>query len=152
MIVRCCSLLLCVLFLTACKKEHDRETADAFPVEAIRQGVQLMQTHCHVCHGIEQRSMDAMLAPPLWGVRAHYLQQYPEPAAFVTAVTDFVTEPEQHKSLMPLELDRYGLKAPVSLEELEIQRIAMAIYSGQVERPEWSRAYEKLHRDCAAQW
>lgn len=152
MIVRFCSLVLCLVLLSACKKGSDVETADAFPVEAIRQGIQLMQTHCHVCHGIEQRSLDAMLAPPLWGVRAHYLQKHPDAAAFVAAVTDFVTTPEQHKSLMPLELDHYGLKAPVSLGESEIQHIAMAIYSGQVERPEWSRAYEKLHQNCAAQW
>lgn len=152
MIVRCCSLLLCVVFLSACKKGSDVDTADAFPVEAIRQGMQLMQTHCHVCHGIGQRSMDDMLAPPLWGVRAHYLQKYPEPAAFVAAVADFVTTPEQHKSLMPLELDRYGLKAPVSLGEVEIEYIAMAIYSGHVERTEWSHAYQKLHQDCAASW
>lgn len=111
-----------------------------------------MPTYCNTCHGVGDLGIDEMLAPPLWGVRAHYLAHFPEPKAFVDAMSTFLVQPERGKSRMPLELAHYGLKAPVSLSEAEIRSVAWAIYAGRVERPTWSREYVKRHRDCEAQW
>jgi mono/diheme cytochrome c family protein len=121
-------------------------------LDRIEQGVDLMATHCHTCHGVGELTMEEMLAPPLWGVRAHYLAKYPEPDKFVDAMTAFIVEPVADQSLMPLSVANYGLKAPVSLTEAEIRSLVWAIYAGRVERPAWSREYRKRHRDCAARW
>lgn len=149
---RICFLLFPLfLFSLGCEK---RATVDlsAVPGEAIEQGLALIPTYCNTCHGLGELGMDEMLAPPLWGVRAHYLASYPEPEAFVDAMTDFLLEPTREKSRMPLELAHYDLKAPVSLSEAEIRAVVWAIYAGRVERPVWSRDYKKRHGDCAAQW
>lgn len=140
-----------VCFLVACHQQSEPDLSSV-PVDAIPQGVELMATHCQTCHGVAELAMEEMLAPPLWGVRAHYLAEYSEPEAFVAAMTDFILKPSTEKSLMPEAVAHYGLKAPVSLEEGQIRAVAWAIYAGQAERPPWSREYRKRHRDCEVRW
>lgn len=111
-----------------------------------------MSTYCQTCHGVGKFEIDEMLAPPLWAVRAHYLGAYPEPEAFVDAMATFIIEPQQETSRMPLAVADYGLKAPISMDEEKIRAVVWAIYAGQVEKPSWSRDYEKRHRDCEAVW
>lgn len=149
--LRLLSFLAPVLLLVACEKAAEIDLSSA-PVDAIEHGVDLMATYCHTCHGVGEYEMDEMLAPPLWGVRAHYLAAHSEPEAFVDAMTAFIIDPHADKSLMPLEVNKYGVKAPVSLSEEEIRSVVWAIYAGRVERPAWSREYKKRHRDCGAIW
>jgi len=144
-------LMPLVLLLAACEKRVEIDLSSV-PMDAIKQGVALMPTYCHTCHRVGELEIDEMLAPPLWGVRAHYLAHFPDAAAFVDAMTEFLLEPQAEKSLLPLEVAHYGLKAPVSLAEAELRSVAWAIYAGQVERPTWSREYRKRHRDCEASW
>lgn len=145
-------LLLCsVLFLVSCEKPVEVDLSSA-PAHAIERGVELMPTHCYTCHGVGELEMNAMLAPPLWGVRAHYLEKFSAPEPFVAAMTAFILEPRIEKSLLPLEIEHYGLKASVSLTEEEIRSVVWAIYAGQVVRPSWSREYMKRHRNCEASW
>lgn len=138
-------------FLVACEKKAELDLSSV-PVDAIPQGVASMATHCQTCHAVGELAMEEMLAPPLWGVRAHYLAKYSEPEAFVAAMTDFILKPSTEKSLMPQAVAHYGLKAPVSLNEDKIREVAWAIYAGQAERPPWSREYRKRHRDCEVRW
>ncbi|MFU8848899.1 MAG: hypothetical protein ACNA77_09325 [Opitutales bacterium] len=144
-------LLLLISFSSGCEKRAEADLS-AVPVDAIRQGLALMPTACNTCHGVGELEMSEMLAPPLWGVRAHYLAHFPEPLAFVDGMTDFLLEPSRAKSRMPLELAHYDLKAPVALSEAELRSVVWAIYAGRVERPVWSREYKKHHRDCQAEW
>ncbi|PXA03052.1 hypothetical protein DDZ13_14135 [Coraliomargarita sinensis] len=135
----------------ACERKAELDLSVA-PEGAIEQGVALMGTHCHTCHGVGESRMDAMLAPPLWGVRAHYLARHSDPEDFVDAMTAFVQKPRMESSLLLFEVARYGLKAPVSLSEAEIRSVSWAIYAGRVERPSWSREYRKRHASCEANW
>lgn len=144
-------LLPFVLFLVACEKRVEVDLAKV-PMEQVEQGVALLPTYCNTCHGVGEKEIDEMLAPPLWGVRAHYLARSPDPEAFVDAMAEFIIEPKMEKSLMPHAVNRYGLKAPVSLTAEEIRAVAWAIYAGRVERPGWSREYQKRHRDCDLDW
>jgi mono/diheme cytochrome c family protein len=136
-----------LFLLLGCKERIEVDLSEV-PPGVIEQGVELMRTHCHTCHGVGELEMEAMLAPPLWGVRVHYLAEYSEGEAFVDAMTAFLLEPSRGKSQMPLSVERYGLKAPVSLPEAEVRAVVWAIYAGRVVRPSWSREYRKRHRDC----
>ena len=144
-------ILAPVFFLQACERKIEPDLS-AVPAGAIEHGVNLMATHCHTCHRLGDFEMDKMLAPPLWGVRAHYLSAYPEPLLFVHKMVEFIMDPHADNSLMPIEVERYGLKPPVSLSEEEIRFVVWAIYAGGVQRPVWSREYKKRHRDCEAIW
>jgi len=89
-----------------------------------------------------------MLAPPLWGVRSHYLAESQDPEKFVQAIVDFTVSPSEENGLMPLAIERYGLMQSVSLSEEALREVAIAIYMAAIERPVWLKAYEKQHEDC----
>lgn len=144
--------LVCLVFSLIGCEERVAVDLSAVPTETIEQGARLMPVHCHTCHGVGELEIDAMLAPPLWGIRAHYLGHFTEPEAFVDVMTAFILEPQVDKSRLPLAVAHYGLKAPVSLTEAEIRSVVWAIYAGQLERPLWLREYRKRHRDCEASW
>ena len=152
MIGRCIATAGLIIIGTGCGKQKKVDTSSAFTAEQIRQGVALSATYCSTCHGIDEREMEDMLAPPLWSVRAHYLARYPEPEAFVVAIDSFLTDPKAEHSLMPKAVDLYGLKAPVGIAEEDLRLAASAIYAGAVERPSWTHEYKKLHKDSEAVW
>ena len=144
-------VLVVAVCLSACEKAPRVDLSSA-PAGAIEQGIGWMATHCLICHRVDDLTIDEMLAPPLWAVRAHYLAEYPEPQTFVNAVTAFVIDPQADRSLLPYAVEHYGLKAPVSLDEEKIRAVAWAIYAGQVERPVWAREYKKRYRESPAVW
>ena len=129
-------LLPSLCLLVACDRATEIDLSAA-PADAIERGVELMPTHCLTCHGVGELEEDEMLAPPLRSVRARYLARYTEPGAFVDAMTNIVVDPQPEKSLMPEAVERYGLKAPVSLSKEKIRAVIWAIYAGEVERPAW---------------
>lgn len=151
MIRRCILTAGLITLGSGCEKQAKVDTS-TFPPEQIAQGATLIATHCNTCHGVAEREMENMLAPPLWSVRAHYLKHYPEPEAFVEATVTFLTDPKREHSLMPKAVDLYGLKAPVGIVEEDMRLAASAIYAGASERPSWSYNYKKLHKDCDAEW
>lgn len=151
MIGRCIIIAGLVAFATGCKKQAKVDTS-TFTREQITQGAALSATYCNTCHGLGEREMEDMLAPPLWSVRAHYLARYPEPEAFVDATVSFLSDPKAEHSLMPKSIELYGLKAPVGIAEEDMRLAASAIYAGALERPSWSHNYKKLHKDCEVAW
>lgn len=148
MLIRAGILIIAICLFVGCgdstKEDHDI----VLPAHDFKLGLRLIPTFCNTCHGVGDRREDEMLAPPLWGVRAHYLKAYPEADVFVDSMADFIAQPDAKKSLMPKALKRYGLMSPTPLDESKLRAIAMAIHAGHVERPPWSRSYEKVHRDC----
>ena len=138
--------------LSGLQESHESIPREAFTPQSIQSGAQLMKTYCLTCHGVYQRTQEEMLAPPLWGVRAHYLAKQPKPDEFVAAMTDYIRSPQEEKSLLPVEVARYGLKSPIWLNPEELQLISKAIYSGKVERPNWAHSYKKSHKNCDATW
>ncbi|MGB0417028.1 MAG: c-type cytochrome [Coraliomargarita sp.] len=128
-----------------CGPNSLQQAKQVFSAEEIAHGTQLIKTYCNTCHGVGDREMDAMLAPPLLGVRDAYLERHPEADAFVSAMVAFTRHPKRQNSLMPYALDVYGLKGSVSLSETDLRLTAIAVFAEQVERPTWMRDYRKQH-------
>ena len=136
-----------VILCAGCEKSPKQKAREAFTTVEIEQGLHLLPTYCNTCHGVGDREMDEMLSPPLWGIREIYLEKYPEPEAFVDAMVEFMVFPRETTALMPKEVKNYGLMTTVSLSEAELRATAIAIYAGYVEKPSWSRDYEKWLRN-----
>ncbi|ADE54322.1 c-type cytochrome [Coraliomargarita akajimensis] len=140
-----------LLLLTASLWSSGASAADGFePITAneIREGARLLRLYCLTCHGVDDKREDQLLAPPLWGVREHYIRVHKTPEAFVTAMVDFMNEPSREKSLMPCSLDRYGLMQAMPLTDEQLRATAVAIFAGQIQRPTWWKRYEKAHKSC----
>jgi hypothetical protein len=144
------SILLSIALLfasTGCDDRPNRggyskpkQQADVTRIEH-REGKRLIRLYCMNCHGIAGKTRDQMHGPSLWAVRESYLEAYPDEASFVAAIVDFLTDPALEKSKMPQSVKRYGLMAPVRLEERSLEELSRAIYEGAVNRPAWWRSY-----------
>lgn len=116
--------------------------------QEITEGRRLLKLYCLTCHGVDGKREDQLMAPPLLGVREHYIRQHSTPEAFVSSMVDFMAHPTVEKSLMQCSLERYGLMQMMPLTDEQLRATAIAIYAGQIERPSWWKRYEKAHRKC----
>lgn len=124
--------------------------AEAIPSSRdISSGSLSMQSLCMACH-LAQENHDHQeqgLAPPMWGVRNHYLEEYPSRDAFIEAVSNHVRNPNKKKSLMKNAIKRFGLMPPLLLHDKDIGNIAAAIFEGKgFTKPTWWDAHMREHR------
>ena len=115
--------------------------------EDVKAGKQLYKTHCEVCHGVSGgMDMKKRIAPPIAGVRRHYLASHPDKDSFVMVITDWVNKPEAGKSLMPGAVRRFDIMPPLSLAREDVEKIASYIYEGDIEKPAgFDEHVEKMH-------
>lgn len=94
---------------------------------------------CMACHKLDMGPQ--MVAPPIFGVRDHYLRVHPGKAEFVQAVVDWVQSPDNSKSLMPGAVRRFNLMPPLPLPEEELQAIASFLYEAKFDEPGWYKEH-----------
>lgn len=105
-------------------------------------GLELLKKHCYACHNPNTASHDEILAPPLFGIKNHYRNSFPEKEKFVEAMTGFVTAPSEEKSLMKGPIKRFGLMPKPAVSPEEIQLIVSYIEANEIEKPKW---YDSHH-------
>lgn len=113
-----------------------------------KEGEKLFKSICASCHGIAVGGMDMnkRIAPPIAGVRKHYLDAYPNKAKFVAAITNWVGKQDESKSLMRGAIRKFKIMPPISVPQGDVEKIAAYIYSGNIEVPEHLGMHmEKMH-------
>jgi len=63
------------------------------------------------------------VAPPIVAVRMHYIGPYPDKAAFVTAVANWVEKQDASKTLMPGAIRRFNIMPPVAVSREDAEKI-----------------------------
>ena len=113
----------------------------------VEQGAQLYKTYCSACHGATGgMDMNKRVAPPIIAVRMHYMGPYPDKAAFVTAVTNWVEKQDASKTLMRGAIRKFNIMPPVSVSREDAQKIAAYIYEGNIENPPgFDKHFEEMH-------
>ncbi|HIO96828.1 MAG TPA: c-type cytochrome [Leucothrix sp.] len=102
------------------------------------EGEKLFKTYCSACHGAAVGGMDMSkrIAPPIAAVRLHYIDTYPDEASFVAAVTNWVEEQKEAKSLMRGAIQKFKIMPPLVVSKEDATKIAAFIYAGDIEKPE----------------
>lgn len=101
------------------------------------EGLLLLERHCYTCHNPKSKSHDEIIAPPLWGMKKHYLEAYPEKDAFEKAMMEFIQNPTEEKALMKGPFKRFGLMPKPAVSQEDLQKIVSYIYSNELENPQW---------------
>jgi len=111
----------------------------------IEEGEKLFKATCNACHGIAVGGMDMnkRIAPPIVGVRKHYLDAHPDKESFVKAITSWLEKQSPEKSLMPGAIQKFKLMPPLSVPKEDAEKIAAYLYSGNIEVPEGFEKHEK---------
>ena len=144
MLTKSLSVILIALSLFSCnsgKNENEKETtlketpkAEISQKEATgpynTKGYALMKQKCFICH-IEKpdpSKKDKMIAPPLARVQEHYKPSYPSKEEFVKAVTAWVKNPSESKTLMPGSVRKFKLMPKLPYEDADLKLIAETLY------------------------
>ena len=90
---------------------------------------------CHVTKG------PPTAAPPIFAVKAHVLEAYPERDAFISYIVQWVNAPDGSNSLMPGAVRRFGLMPKLGYDPAEVRRIAEFLYDTPLSEPAWFRAH-----------
>jgi len=102
------------------------------------------QLICMSCHKLD-RSPD-MVAPPIFAVKNHYLQVFPEKTDFVKAVSAWLAEPAADRTLMPGALRRFKLMPPQPLPEEQRTGLAAYLFDTDFYEPGWYQEhYQQEH-------
>lgn len=68
----------------------------ALASENVDAGRQLYEQNCAVCHGATGgMDMSKRLAPPIMGVKMHYVKKHPDKESFVAAVVSWLDKHEE---------------------------------------------------------
>ena len=136
---------IAALFLGSCNQQSGRSAKSTQDVQAETNhsqtvavadtgadGYTLLKQRCYICH-IERPDANTdhskMQAPPMMGVKRHYLQKYPGQKEFVAAIVNWVKQPDSTKALMPGAIQEFGMMPPFPYPDEELKKIAEAIYT-----------------------
>ena len=99
-------------------------------------GKVLMETNCLVCHG-NGTSHDDILAPPMKGVKNHYLSEGMTEKEFVTEIQNWVANPTKENSQMPGAVNRFGVMPKQEFSPDEVAAIATYMFNNEMPKPVW---------------
>ena len=110
-------------------------------------GEELFAENCASCH-IGSAESQERVAPPIFGVRDHYIKAYPEKDDFINAITDWLAKPEAGKSIMPGAISKFELMPQLEIAKEDAHEIAEYLYKGDFKQPEWYQEhYRQEHGD-----
>ncbi len=111
------------------------------------EGEELYQAQCASCHGATGgMDMSKRLAPPIAGVRMHYISAHPDKDEFVAAVSGWLASQDEAKSLMPGAIRQFKLMPPLEIAIEDAEKIAAYIYAGDIDKPEgFDKHVEEMH-------
>ena len=99
-------------------------------------GASLYAQNCASCNGPGVKAGER-IAPPIVGVKDHYLLAYADKESFVSAVVKWVREPATDPSLMPGAISRFGIMPTLPYPSDVVASIATFLYEENIEKPGW---------------
>jgi cytochrome c2 len=98
-------------------------------------GKEKFKNLCLVCHKLDRGPN--MVAPPIFGVKDHYIRVHPGKDEFVKNVAAWLEKPDPAKTLMPGALRRFGLMPQQVTTADEREAVATFIYNADFSQPGW---------------
>ncbi|GEM_PF-1188128 len=139
-------LLLSSVFFLSCESKEKKETpSEVKSITTKTKGEKptsanspdtdyaLLKSNCMSCH-LEKMGPGQKIAPPMVRVQEHYKPLYPKRADFITAVSDWVTNPDESKSNMPGAVRKFNLMPKLGIEKGTLTRIAGALFDAEFQK------------------
>ena len=136
------AVLIMGLVLSACSghEPHGPAVQATDLAKSQHPGAKVYQSACMSCHALVAK--EEGIAPPLFGVKDHVIKAYPERAAFIKRVVDWVKAPNPNDVLMPGAVKKFGLMpAQTQLSDTDLQAVAEFIYETDFTKPDWYAAH-----------
>ena len=111
--------------------------------QASQDGKSLFESLCMSCPVAAGKPT---IAPPVFGVKNHVIQAYPQRDDFINYIVQWVERPDASTSLMPGAVRRFGVMPALPYSEEQVRKIAAFLYDTDFKMPGWYRKhYEAEH-------
>lgn len=140
------SLIAIGLFLFSCGDEQNTDSVKSELLALdIKAGESLFKSNCSSCH-TPAGNPDSRLAPPVFAIKKHYLNEETTDAAFIADLTSFLNNPSEETSKMPGAIKKFGLMPKMGFSEDDLKKIGKFIYHTDFSKPEWfDKHYQENH-------
>ena len=114
------------------KSSQKDETTEPIVKENITEskGYKLMEEKCFTCHFAkpDPSKKSEMIAPPMLRVQEHYKPNYNTKAAFVTAISEWVNNPQEENTLMPGAIRKFNVMPKLAYDKADLDLIAETLF------------------------
>ncbi len=122
-----------VSLVSCSENKTDNDTEDLTPKITLQEketAVQLLEKNCYSCHTPNQ---GARLAPPMFKVKDHYIDEFDTEEKFIEAITFFVLNPNEENVRMPGAKNKFGLMPKSVFNEANVKLIAKYLFYADME-------------------
>jgi mono/diheme cytochrome c family protein len=140
------AIVACASPQTKTETNPEQVAAEKVVAEKPIDVLDLVEKRCLICHGAGE-SHDDLLAPPLRGVKNHYLEDYPEREEFVEALVKWNAGPDSNEAIMIGAVERFGVMPALMYPAEEVRAIAEYIYDNDQPKPSWMKKGMKHPHD-----
>lgn len=140
-------LVFLFIFLFSCADKNEMVLLD---VSAKKQAavkdtlsLEMLKSKCYVCHAVNTKSHDEIIAPPLAAVKRRYLMMYPEKKEFVQAISRWAKDPKEERAIMKGAVTKFKVMPYQNFDEADLIKIASYMYEEELEVPAWFPEHEK---------
>ncbi len=126
---------LAALAIISCgtKQVEEEDMVPKISLQEKEEAVKLLEKNCYSCHAPDNSG--PRLAPPMFAVKNHYLDEGTSEKEFVESITAYATNPSEDKSRMPGALNKFGLMPQSNFESDDVRKIAKYLYYGDIKHP-----------------
>jgi len=141
---------LSILTLLSCNntKSDPKSNSDTIIKKEVVDSIGKIQFEqkCIACHGIENKTEEQMIAPPMYAVKRRYTKASSDKEEFVKLMSDWVKNPQLENVLMRDAAKDKGVMPHLNYDEKSISEIVNYIYNTEMPKPEWFDAHEQSHK------
>lgn len=121
-------------FLVSCSEnktnDNTEEITPKITLQEKETAVQLLEKNCYSCHTPNQ---GARLAPPMFKVKDHYIDEFDTEEKFIEAITLFALNPNEENVRMPGAKNKFGLMPKSVFNETDVKLIAKYLFYADME-------------------
>jgi cytochrome c553 len=142
-------ILLTTILLFSCNKKKDsyQEIDNSIIIaNQPQEAKELMEKYCYLCHSPNADEIEGRIAPPMVAIKARYIDKEGyNKAEFIKAVSEFVANPTDDKSLMYGAVKKFGVMPKQVFPENAVAQIAAFMFDYQIEEPAWFKEHWQGH-------
>lgn len=122
------------MVLSSCNENVDSKK----PVNAEKMaaGFQLMENNCFSCHN-PNHSSPVIVAPDFAKIKSAYLNESNNYEEFSNSLIRFLSKPSIENSVMPDNIEKYGLMPRMNFKESQYSDMAYYLYNSSIENSNW---------------
>ena len=111
----------------------------------LKMGFEVLNSNCFTCHS-PNAGKDERIAPPMKGIKMHYLTEGISKEEFIQNIVAFVANPSAENAKMPGAVEKFGVMPKMGFSDEQMTAAAEYIYSQALESPNWFQKHYETER------